>query len=97
MMLVDIKPGMTVIKSKYVFKIKKKFGKFSRHKARLVAHGHDQEVNPQFNFSPVVKPNTMRMLMVLAQVCKYCFTKLISVVQISRRSTHTCTEGNVHT
>jgi hypothetical protein len=33
MVLVDIKPGMTVMKSKYVFKIKKKFGKISRYKA----------------------------------------------------------------
>jgi hypothetical protein len=41
MVLVNIKPGMTVMKSKYVFKIKKKFGKIFRYKARLVAMGYD--------------------------------------------------------
>ena len=37
MVLIDIKPGITLIKSKYVFKIKRKFGKIERYKARLVA------------------------------------------------------------
>jgi hypothetical protein len=49
MVLVDIKPRMTVMKSKYVFKIKEKFGKISRNKARLVAMKYDQEINPQLN------------------------------------------------
>jgi predicted sulfurtransferase len=66
MVLVDITPGMTVMKSTYVFKIKKSFEKCSRYKARLVALGFDQEVDSQLNFAPVVKPNTVRMLMELA-------------------------------
>ena len=70
MVLVDIKPGMTLIKSKYVFKIKRKFGKIERYKARLVAMGYDQEINAQLNFAPVVKPNTVRLLMALAQIKK---------------------------
>jgi predicted sulfurtransferase len=58
------------MKSKYVFKIKKKFGKCFRYKARLVAMKCDQEVNPQLNFATVVKPSIVRMLMALAQVHK---------------------------
>jgi hypothetical protein len=45
MVLVDIKPGMTVMKSKYVFKIKKKFGEIFKYKAILVAMEYDQEIN----------------------------------------------------
>jgi hypothetical protein len=41
MRLVPIRPGMKIIKSKYVFKIKKKYGKIERFKARLVALGYD--------------------------------------------------------
>jgi hypothetical protein len=41
MVLVDIKPRMTAMKSKYVFKINKKFEIFSRYKARLVTMGYD--------------------------------------------------------
>jgi hypothetical protein len=66
MVLVNVKPGMTVMKSKYVFKIKKKFEKISRYKAKLVALGSAQKINPQLNFAPVEKPNVVRMLMALA-------------------------------
>jgi len=92
MVLVDIKPGMKIIKSKYVFKIKKKFGKISRYKARLVALGYDQEIDPQLNFAPVVKPNTVRMLMALAQVRK------MSIHQIDISNAFCCAdiEGEVH-
>ena len=55
MRLVDILPGMHIIKSKYVFKIKKKYGKITRYKARLVALGYDQVVDAALTFSPVVK------------------------------------------
>ena len=67
MRLVKIEPGMHIIKSKYVFKLKKKYGKIVRFKARLVALGYDQDVDPLLNFAPVVKPNTVRLLMALAQ------------------------------
>jgi hypothetical protein len=70
MTLVKIRPGMKVIKSKYVYKIKKKFGKIVRYKARLVALGYDEDVNPSLIFAPVVKPNTVRLLMALAQTTK---------------------------
>jgi predicted sulfurtransferase len=70
MLLVDIKPEMTVMKSKYVVKIKKKLGNFARYKARLVALGYDQEINPQLIFAPVVKPDTVKIMMALADVCR---------------------------
>jgi hypothetical protein len=92
MVLVDIKPGMTLIKSKYVFKIKRKFGKIERYKARLVAMGYDQEINAQLNFAPVVKPNTVRLLMALAQI------KKMSIHQIDISNAFCCAdiEGEVH-
>jgi hypothetical protein len=55
--------GVTVMKSKYVFINKKKFGKVSRYKARLLALGYDQEINPQINFFTIVKLHTVRILM----------------------------------
>ena len=70
MSVVDIRPGMKIIKSKYVFKLKRKFGKIVRYKARLVALGYDEEVNPSLIFAPVVKPNTVRLLMAIAQTEK---------------------------
>ena len=92
MVLVDIKPGMTLIKSKYVFKIKRKFGKIERYKARLVAMGYDQEINAQLNFAPVVKPNTVRLLMALAQI------KKMAIHQIDISNAFCCAdiEGEVH-
>jgi hypothetical protein len=41
MILVDIKPEITAMKSKCVLKIKKKAGKIARYKTRLVALGYD--------------------------------------------------------
>jgi hypothetical protein len=57
-----------------------------------VATGYNQEINPQLNFAPVVKPNTVRMLMALAQVCK------ISIHQIDISNPFYCAyiEGEVH-
>jgi hypothetical protein len=80
------------MKSKYVFKIKKKFGKISRYKTRLVAIGFDQEINLQLNFASVVKPNTVRMLMALAQVRK------MSIHQIDISNAFCCADikGEVH-
>jgi hypothetical protein len=92
MVLVDIKPKMTVMKSKYVFKIKKKFGKNSRYKARLVAMRYDQEVAPQLNCALVVKPNTVKMLMALAQVRKMS----IHQIDISNAFWYADIEGDEH-
>jgi hypothetical protein len=92
MRLVDILPGMHIIKSKYVFKIKKKYGKITRYKARLVALGYDQVVDAALTFSPVVKPNTVRLLLALAQVNK------MQIHQIDISNAFCCAdvEGEVH-
>ena len=63
-------PHMKIIKSKFIFKVKRKFGIIDRYKARWVALGYDVQVHPSAIFAPVVKPNTIRLLMALAQVNK---------------------------
>ena len=77
---------------KYVFKIKRKFGKIERYKARLVAMGYDQEINAQINFAPVVKPNTVRLLMALVQI------KKMAIHQIDISNVFCCAdiEGDVY-
>jgi hypothetical protein len=58
-----------------------------------VALGYDQEVNPQLMISPVVKPNTVRMLVaLLAQVHITC------IDQIDMSNAFCCAdiEGEVH-
>jgi hypothetical protein len=92
MRVVKIEPWMKIIKSKYVFKIKKKYGKISRFKARLVALGYDEEVNPDLIFAPVVKPNTVRLLMALAQ------TEKMKIHQIDIQNAFCCSEieGDVY-
>ena len=92
MRLVDIKPGIQLIKSKYVFKLKRKFGKIDRYKARLVAMGYNQEDDPAKNFAPVVKPNTVRLLMALAQTQKM----VIHQIDISNAFCCADIEGEVH-
>jgi hypothetical protein len=66
MNVVDIEPGMKILKSRYVYKIKRKFGKITRFKARLVAMGYGQEDSLELNFAPVVKPTTVRLCFALA-------------------------------
>ena len=64
--IVDIEPGMQILKSRYVYKIKRRFGRIERYKARLVAMGYGQEDSLELNFAPVVKPTTVRLLFALA-------------------------------
>jgi hypothetical protein len=92
MIVVKKEPWMKIIKSKYVFKIKKKYGKITRFKARLVALGYDEEVNPDLIFAPVVKPNTVRLLMALAQ------TEKMKIHQIDIQNAFCCSEieGDVY-
>jgi hypothetical protein len=54
--------------------------------------GYDQEIKPQLNFAPVVKPNTVRLLMAFAQVQK------MSIHQIDISNAFCCAdiEGDVH-
>ena len=92
MILVKKTKGMKTVKSKYVFKIKRKYGKITRYKARLVALGYDEQVNPSSIFAPVVKPNTVRLLMALAQ------TEKMQIHQIDIQNAFCCAniEGDVY-
>ncbi|CAI7741386.1 unnamed protein product [Closterium sp. NIES-54] len=69
--LVELPEGCKAITSKWLFKIKSDAdGKIERYKSRLVAMGYQKKEKVDYKelFSPVVKPTTLRTLLVGAAI-----------------------------
>ena len=77
--LVPSPTSQKIIGCKWVYKLKLKAdGSVERHKARLVAKGFHQTEGLDYNetFSPVVKPNTVRIVLCLALMWKWPLRQL---------------------
>ncbi|CAI7895432.1 unnamed protein product, partial [Closterium sp. NIES-53] len=69
--LVELPEGRKTITSKWLFKIKSDAdGKIERYKSRLVAKGYHQKEKVDYKelFAPVVKPTTLRNLLMCAAI-----------------------------
>jgi len=66
--LVDRPKSVNVVRSMWVYKLKKGVSGETRHKARLVAKGFSQIPGRDYNqtFAPVIKPASLRILFALA-------------------------------
>ena len=72
--LVSLPAGKNVVGSRWVFKVKRNAdGTVERFKARLVAQGYSQSqgVDYQEVFSPVVRYNSIRSLLAVANICDW--------------------------
>jgi hypothetical protein len=70
MEVVSIPAGAEILKSRYVYKIKRdEFGAIKKYKARLVVLGCGQRQNMEKvnTFAPVVKGVTIKLLLAIAQ------------------------------
>ena len=77
--LVPPSRGMNLIDCKWVFKIKRRAdGQIDRYKARLVAKGFKQRygIDYEDTFSPVVKIDTVRLVLSLAVTRGWCLRQL---------------------
>jgi hypothetical protein len=95
MRVVPTPPGVTPIKSKYVYKKKyDKRGRLKKYKARLVALGYGQVagVNVWNTFAPVVKGITVRLLLALA----FIFNMSIHQLDVSNAFLYADIEGDVY-
>jgi hypothetical protein len=71
---VEREPGMKVIPSKWVFKLKRDSeGRINRYKCRLVAGGHRQKYGVDFEetFAHVSKATSLRVLLSIAAYNKW--------------------------
>ncbi|GLT68109.1 hypothetical protein SLA2020_403680 [Shorea laevis] len=69
--LVDLPPGKTTVRCKWVYKIKTKSdGSVERYKTRLVAKGFNQEYDIDYEetFAPVVRLTSVRSLIAVASM-----------------------------
>ena len=72
--LVRAPPHANLVGCKWVFKIKlHSDGTIAHYKARLVAKGFHQQAGLDYseNFSPVVKPATVRLVLAIAVCCNW--------------------------
>ena len=77
--LCELPPGKNLIGCTWIFRVKRlSDGAIARYKARLVAQGFSQQAGFDYfeTFSPVVKPNTIRIILSLATSASWTITHL---------------------
>ncbi|CAM8983647.1 unnamed protein product [Rhodiola kirilowii] len=77
--LVPRPPRANIVGSKWIFKMKlRPDGSVDKHKARLVARGFTQQLGIDYldTFSPVVKPETVRLVLAIAVSRRWCLRQI---------------------